>query len=569
MTGGYTMKEKNIRELAKRMGLVTVEDMCQYTIAQLVVKIANKVNELVDEVWRFETDVQEILKTQNENIQYLLGEGLHLEIENIFDGWLQDGTFDSLINHSALKKVNDRIDETNTQLTEINNHVTEIVNVKNYGVDSTGVTDCTNIIQGLIDDGYSLYFPSGRYRLNIHLKTGITLQGEGLALVTLLANDMNQPVIKTTRQDYGYEIKDLTIDGRNEMGKGSTTGHGIHLTNEGELAVQDLEPLIENVKIINVHTGLKVDATVRGGLFKNIKAGACKIGINHQSTDCIFKDCITAQTQSHGIYNLQGNNTFISCKAFLAGLNKSEGAGMKNQGSFNRIINCEFQQNVLENLHLQNANYNIIQGCVLDGAGYGSKNYFPSLQYTENGGGVVPLSNLRMYNSNGNIIDCTIINGRLDSYAKTGFYNQYVGKDKDNFIRLAITDTSSDGVMTDFQFDDVDKYTQNNEIYINSKKLYSKKMNTVTAIDNQVEILSGGYMEVNGMVFVNIEFKCLKTQSWGSEIIQGLPRVRFNTPLSCNRVDKTLSILTSGKITINPSMTENEIIRVSGFYLLN
>lgn len=116
MTGGYTMKEKNIQELAKRMGLVTVEDMCQYTIAQLVVKIANKVNELVNEVWRFETDVQEIVKTQNENIQYLLGEGLHLEVENIFDGWVNDGTFDTLINQSALKKVNDRIDETNAQL---------------------------------------------------------------------------------------------------------------------------------------------------------------------------------------------------------------------------------------------------------------------------------------------------------------------------------------------------------------------------------------------------------------------------------------------------------------------
>lgn len=118
------MKEKNIQELAIRMGLISVEDMCQYTIAQLVVKIANKVNELVGEVWRFETDVQEVLKTQNENIQYLLGEGLHLEVENIFDGWVQDGTFDTLLNQSALKKVNDRIDETNAQLS----HIDDIVN---------------------------------------------------------------------------------------------------------------------------------------------------------------------------------------------------------------------------------------------------------------------------------------------------------------------------------------------------------------------------------------------------------------------------------------------------------
>ena len=133
------MKEKNIQELAKRMGLITVENMCQYTIAQLVVMVANKVNELVGEVWRFETDVQEILKTQNENIQYLLGEGLHLEVENIFDGWVQDGTFDTLLNQSALKKVNDRIDETNAQLSQIPNAL-------QLGAKGDGVTDDSEVL---------------------------------------------------------------------------------------------------------------------------------------------------------------------------------------------------------------------------------------------------------------------------------------------------------------------------------------------------------------------------------------------------------------------------------------
>jgi hypothetical protein len=102
------MKEKNIRELAKRMGLITVENMCQYTIAQLVVMVANKVNELVNEVWRFETDVQEILKTQNEKIQYLLGEGLHLEVATLFEKWMVDGTFETLINQTLFKQINER-----------------------------------------------------------------------------------------------------------------------------------------------------------------------------------------------------------------------------------------------------------------------------------------------------------------------------------------------------------------------------------------------------------------------------------------------------------------------------
>ena len=110
------MKEKNIREMARRMNLVSIDDMCRYSIPQLVVMIANKLNELFDEVGQFESDVVETVKTQNENIQYLLGEGLHLEVGNIFDGWVKDGIFDTLINQTALKKVNARVDETNAQL---------------------------------------------------------------------------------------------------------------------------------------------------------------------------------------------------------------------------------------------------------------------------------------------------------------------------------------------------------------------------------------------------------------------------------------------------------------------
>ena len=44
------MKENNIRELAKRMNLVTIDDMCCYSIPQLTIKIANKVNELINDV---------------------------------------------------------------------------------------------------------------------------------------------------------------------------------------------------------------------------------------------------------------------------------------------------------------------------------------------------------------------------------------------------------------------------------------------------------------------------------------------------------------------------------------
>ena len=226
------MKEKNIQELAVRMQLVTVEDMCQYTVSQLVVKIANKVNELVNEVWRFETDVQEILKTQNENIQYLLGEGLHLEVENIFDGWVQDGTFDTLLNQSALKKVNDRIDETNAQLS-----VTKtFLSVDEYGAKNDGITDNTAFFEKALKDAYLYNVPlklsKGVYKGNFNFQLDESITGddgntpEGLINVKVKISGVGEETIlkpitgsaikikgNSTQSARSISIENLTIDG--------------------------------------------------------------------------------------------------------------------------------------------------------------------------------------------------------------------------------------------------------------------------------------------------------------------------------------------------------------------
>ena len=114
---------EKIQNLAVSLQLVTVEDMRKHSLPQLVTMIANKLNELMNEVHRFETDVIEMVETQNKNIQYLLGEGLHLEVATVFENWMNDGTFDTLINQTALKTVNGRIDETNAQLFQISNKV--------------------------------------------------------------------------------------------------------------------------------------------------------------------------------------------------------------------------------------------------------------------------------------------------------------------------------------------------------------------------------------------------------------------------------------------------------------
>ena len=94
-----------IKNVAQRLGIITVEDMERYTALELIMMIANKLKEC-----------QEIVNEHSDKIQHLLDEELAAEVERIFDEWLQDGTFDTLINQTALKTVNDRIDNTNAQL---------------------------------------------------------------------------------------------------------------------------------------------------------------------------------------------------------------------------------------------------------------------------------------------------------------------------------------------------------------------------------------------------------------------------------------------------------------------
>ena len=151
------MKEKNIQELAIRMGLISVEDMCQYTIAQLVYMIANKLNELMTNVNQFETEVDDTIKEQNEAIKRLLNEGTLAEVEKIFRQWSKDGTFDRLINQSALKKVNGRIDETNAHLsqnfTDVRFHIRQLFEEK---MNNGGMISINQINKnsGKIDQSY-------------------------------------------------------------------------------------------------------------------------------------------------------------------------------------------------------------------------------------------------------------------------------------------------------------------------------------------------------------------------------------------------------------------------------
>ena len=158
-----------IKDAAQRLGIITVEDMERYTALELIMMIANKMNEF-----------SESLNDQNDKIQYLLGKGMLSEVEQIFNEWLEDGTFDALINQSALKKVNDRVDE-------VNNYNVGSVNLLNYS--KYVVDDTWDIaLEEALKSGKSVYIPKGSYNLTrglYNLQKGNIIYGDGVGLTKL------------------------------------------------------------------------------------------------------------------------------------------------------------------------------------------------------------------------------------------------------------------------------------------------------------------------------------------------------------------------------------------------
>ena len=94
---------ENVEELRKALNEISVYDFDVYTSMELYYKIANKLNEVIKELMRFEGLVSDEVIKQNEKLIYLLGEGLNIEVIKKINQMVQDGTMDSIINHNVFK----------------------------------------------------------------------------------------------------------------------------------------------------------------------------------------------------------------------------------------------------------------------------------------------------------------------------------------------------------------------------------------------------------------------------------------------------------------------------------
>ena len=153
----------------------------------------------------FFTKINECIDASNKSlnlVDWLVNEGLALEIAKKLELWLLDGTLAEIINETLFNSLNEKIDSVVDVLDTKVNKDSLAINVNDYGIYGDGETDITEKLNNLISSlsnyiwsvnnentyGNSkplkLYFPRGKYLISntINLSPYITIEGEFTSL---------------------------------------------------------------------------------------------------------------------------------------------------------------------------------------------------------------------------------------------------------------------------------------------------------------------------------------------------------------------------------------------------
>ena len=144
-------------DLARKQKLIEM-------LAKKIWEYENTLNETLEQIEQRLTDYilenDSLMSERLENWDQRIEE-MPEEMRSLFVTWLNDGTLEQIINHDVLGNKADQseLDKTNELLAQ----TVKMKIVTNYGVIGDGVTDNTEPLQTLLDEGGSIYFPNGTY----------------------------------------------------------------------------------------------------------------------------------------------------------------------------------------------------------------------------------------------------------------------------------------------------------------------------------------------------------------------------------------------------------------------
>lgn len=108
----------NVNKIKTTLNEISVYNLDVKTAIELYYELAKKVNEVINELSRFEGVVSEEVVEQNKKLLYLLGEGLKKQVGIKIDELITNGTIQDLINNKIFSDLNTKIETFKQQTDE-------------------------------------------------------------------------------------------------------------------------------------------------------------------------------------------------------------------------------------------------------------------------------------------------------------------------------------------------------------------------------------------------------------------------------------------------------------------
>lgn len=342
---------QNIEELRKSLNEISVYDFDVYTSMELYYKIANKLNEVIKELMRFEGLVSDEVVEQNEKLIYLIGEGLNIEVVKKINQMIEDGTMDSIINHNVFNSLNNKIDECKEELTS------QIKEIENNRIKEVLLTDFESF-QECVDYCYTnnkiMRIPKGTHTITetVNVK-GVTIIGDGCNNTTVVLTDCDGFLLDEYNSQKNVTISDFSIYSKSQNmyeicgikfkeQTGSKRSRGYKLKN---LYFENLGCAIELSDCFRVGISkININNCYRSIL---IKGQVVQLTCSDIISNCDISDCATSSrygTYKIGIEIIGSNHTGSYLRPESIRFNNVAMVHYDTNVKINDVLYCNFLQ---------------------------------------------------------------------------------------------------------------------------------------------------------------------------------------------------------------------------------
>lgn len=347
---------ETIKDMSVKLNVVSVYDLDVYTSMELYYKLANKVNEIINELWRFETTLSKELIEQNKELEFLLNEGLVIEVSKKVISLIDDGTISNLINNKIFKGLDEKISvldsklENNTININTLNSNSPYINILKCGAKLDGVTDDSSALLLATEYNKPIYIPQGNMYIGkpvvIENKDSFEIYGLKNSIISVKSN-IEGILIQNSQN---IKIHDLYFDCSNQNGLTHANNQMIRILNCDNVRIYDNELYngsmglkLDTINMLDYNNNKHTNFTGWGVVFSNIKNGNIYNNLSHDN----------------GYDGLKGSGTFESVNVYnnTCYNNTSDGFDFAGHSCKKlRVYNNNFYNNGIDGIEIKTLN---------------------------------------------------------------------------------------------------------------------------------------------------------------------------------------------------------------------